>query len=140
MSKIKFELAEKSRANSIWIKLEYMSGDADAYRYEECDLGILYSEWEQHLDKINKEIENYTLITKFTDCNNELCLKDKRWGLKIGQREAYNYIKQNYSEELADLFDNVPGDSTCQGEFKAYLSNITLIGYDEQGNKYESYV
>ena len=139
MRKIKFELKDKSRANTLWLKLEYMSGDADAYEYEEINLGIPYSEWKNNLDKIEKEIKDYELIGKFTDINDGLCISHPRYNRKDDIGDPYEWVKENYSEELANMYDNVPGDSTVDHQWKAHLSDITLIGYDEQGNKYESY-
>lgn len=142
MKKIEFKKIKDSITNTIFIKLEYMSGDADAYEYEEYPLGteITFSNYTEYLDEIEKIVEQYQLISRFTDCNDKLHLGDKRWGLKIGEDKAYDYIKDNYSNELADLYESVPGDSTCDGQRKAHLSSIKLGGYNDKGEYFESYV
>lgn len=138
---ITFKLKEKSRANTLWLSLEYMSGDADAFTYTESNLGIPYSEWQSQSqkEKFNKIIENYQLINHFTDVNHELCLTHPRMGLKrkLEITDTYKYIKENYSLELADMFASVPDDSTCEGYY-SHLTEVKLIGYDKEGNKYET--
>ena len=106
-----------------------MSGDADAFEYVESNLGIPYSDWQGQKEKLNKIIENYQLISHFTDINHNLCLTHEwRNNLKkkLGAADAYEYIKENYSLELADMFANVPNDSTCEG-YRSHLTEVKLI-------------
>jgi len=142
MRKIEFKKKKESILNTMFLKLEYMSGDADAWEYQEHQLdGISFSNYTEHLEEIEKIVSQYELISKFTDCNDKLHLGDKRWGLKIeGFKEEYEYIKENYSEELADIYESVPGDTTCDGQRNANLRSIILCGYDNNGDYYESYV
>lgn len=143
--KIKFEKQKESVLNTLFLKLEYMSGDADAYEYEEVSIpGVNYTNYLDNLDIIKKEVDNYKIISKFTDCNDQLCLSHgTRWGLgqkyNISYDKTYDYIKEKYSEDLADMYDNVPSDSTCQGRIKAFLSNILLYAYNEKGELLISY-
>lgn len=132
--KIKFKKRKESLLDTVFLKLEYMSGDADAYEYEEVSFGehIKFSNYEEHLEEIQKIVEQYKLISKFTDCNDKLSLED--------ERDAYEYIKENYSEELADLYENVPGDSTCDSQRTAHLRRIILCGYNDIGEYFESYL
>jgi len=137
---ITFKLIETpSRANTLWLSLEYMSGDADAFTYTENNLGIPFSDWQSQKEKINKIIENYQLISHFTDVNHKLCLTYPRTGLrrKFEITDTYKYIKENYSLELADMFASVPDDSTCEGYY-SHLTEVKLIGYDKESNKYET--
>ena len=63
----KFIKEEDSRADQLYIRLEYMSGDADAYDYEEYPLGdIKFSNYKEHLDKIDELVKEYKLIQKLT--------------------------------------------------------------------------
>jgi len=130
MNKIDFKKLKDSILDTIFLKLEYMSGDADAFEYEHVSLGkhIKFSNYTEHLKEIEKVVEKYKLISRFTG--------DK----KDNVTNTYEYIKNNYSEELADLYDNVPEDSTSDGQVNARLSEIILCGYNEVGEYFESYV
>lgn len=137
----KFIKEEDSRADQLYIRLEYMSGDADAYDYEEYPLGdIKFSNYKDHLDKIDELVKEYKLIQKLTDINDSLNVSNPRYNKVESIKDEYEYVKEKYSKHIADLYDNVPVDSTQDGQFKAHLSAITLIGYDDKCNKYIAYV
>jgi hypothetical protein len=127
---IKFKKEGESIINKLFIRLEYMSGDADAYEYDELPLNIPFDKYEKHLPEIEKIVSDYKLISRFTDCNDKLYMES----------EGYDYIKEKYSKEIADLYDAVPGDSTCDGQVLAHLSEIQLVGYNDKGVKFVAYL
>ena len=49
-------------------------------------------------------------------------------------------IIEEYGQEIFDLWEQAPNDPAGDYQWKCYLSSIKLVGYDEQGNKYISYV
>lgn len=49
-------------------------------------------------------------------------------------------VKEEYGEEIARLYDNAPNDPQGDYQFKCYISSIKVVGYDDKGNRYESYV
>ena len=126
--KINFKLEEKSRIDKLFLRIEYMSGDASASEYQEIELnGIPYSDWKNHLEKIEETVNKYKLIADLTDIND------------IAYETEYDVVLAKYGEEIAHMFENVPGDVTCEGE-KSCLRSVELIGYDENGNCYKSYL
>jgi hypothetical protein len=127
---IEFKKESESILNKLFIRLEYMSGDADAYEYDERPLNIPFDKYKDHLPEIEKIVSNYKLISRFTDCNDKLYteLKD------------YDFIKKKYSKEIAELYNAVPGDSTCDHQLLAHLSEIQLIGYNDKGVKFVAYL
>jgi hypothetical protein len=130
--KIKFKKEEESLLNTFFLYLTYMSGDADAYEYDKVYIpGVDYTNYLDNLDKIKEVVDQYKLIGRFTDCNDKLCLTDNE--------DAYKYIQDNYSQELADIYDNVPTDTTCC-DYLAHLSNIEIHAYNEKGELLISFI
>lgn len=129
--KINFRKQRNSILNTIFLKLEYMSGDADAFQYEEVSFGehITFLNYKEHLKEIEDMVKQYQLIAKLTDGTISL----------VGVKNTFQYIKENYSEEIAHLYGDVPRDSTCV-EFTACLSEITLGAYNDKGEYFESYI
>lgn len=125
---MKFELIEEARKNQIYIKLTYMSGDADAYEYEEIFTDIPFDNYSERLKEIEDILKPYILLSKITDCNSVEYLEDP------------DDVKEKHGEDIADLFDMVPGDSTCDGQRNTHLCDIKLIGYDHEGNCYQTYI
>lgn len=136
--KINFKKEEESIINTLFLHLTYMSGDADSYEYEKVYIeGVDYTNYLENLDKIEAEVDKYKLIGRLTDCNDSLSIDHPRNG-KIENK--YEFIKTNYGEEIADLFDDSPGDSTVDGQWKAHLDDIEIHAYNELGEKLISYV
>lgn len=128
--KINFKKEKKSVLNTLFIKLEYMSGDADAYEYEEVFIkNVNYTNYKKNLNKIKTEVDKYKLIGRLTDCNDKL----------NEEFDEYELIKKEFGEEIASIWDNVPSDSTCCDR-KSHLNNITLCAYNEKGEYLESYI
>lgn len=135
--KIKFKKAEDSVLNTLFLKLTYMSGDADAYEYAEVEIeDVNYTNYQENLDKIKAEVDKYKLIGRFTDCNDSLYMEDRRKGIS----DRYEFIKKEYGQEIADLYDQSPGDSTSDHQYKAHLHDIELHAYNEKGELLISYV
>lgn len=128
MRKIKFELEEESKANKIYLQIEYMGGDADTQHFEEHQYPFLYSEYADHLKEIEEDYDKYMIIKQLTD------------GSSGAQDHDYDDLVEKYGKEIANLYDNVPNDPQGDYQWKTSLVCVTLIGYDEKGNKYESYL
>ena len=124
MNKYKFELEEKSKNDSLWIHLMYSGGDADSEHPEEYQLDIKFSEYENHLEKIDEEVKKYKILEKLTSDNH-------------GENLEYEDLEEKYGEDIANMYDNVPNDPQGDYQFKTSLDSITLVGYDKEGNKYE---
>ena len=50
--------------------------------------------------------------------------------------EDYDEVLDKYGKDIADMYDNTPNDPQSDYQYKCYIHNMTLIGYDEKGNKY----
>jgi hypothetical protein len=123
MRTIKFTLTEKSRANYFYIFVMFAGGDADTEHPQEYVMSFPFSEYEKHLDEIKNKIEFFESLKAILSSGAE-----------------YDEILEEYGKEMADAFDNVPRDPQSDYQFKCYLDEIKLVGYDMQGNKFESYV
>ena len=124
----KFSEISKAKLDKLYIKINFAGGDADTEHPEEYDLGIKFSEYNDHLEKIQKEIDLYKTLEKILNINSAQHLED------------YREVDSKYGEEMAMLFDNTPNDPQSDYQFKCYISNILLIGYDKNGNKHQAYV
>lgn len=126
--KIKFEKVESSRAGTIWLNIEYMGGDADTEHFNEEKFDFPYSDYKNHLKEIENRVNQYNIIKKLTD------------GSGGTQRHKYEDLKEEYGEDIADMYESVPNDPQADYQFKTSLRYLTLIGYDDNGNKYKSYI
>lgn len=105
--KIKFELEEKTRANKIFLKVEYMSGDGDASEFEEIEIeGVTFDNYKEKKKEIEAFIAPYKILAEVTDVNHK------------NYTEDYDEVGDKFGEEVASLYDNCPGDSTCDGQVK----------------------
>lgn len=128
--KLEFELEEKSRANNLYLQLNFCGGDADTEHPEMELLPFGFDVWENHINEIEIEIKKYKLLSEILDVNSAGYMGE----------DDYDDIKEKHGEVIADLFDNVPNDPQCDYQYKCYLDSPNLIGYDESGNKYESVI
>jgi len=128
MRKINFKLEEKSKANTIHLLLKFAGGDADTEHDQEHHFKFPYSEWEENVDEIKKEFDFYKILQTQLDI------------YKQDTSNGYDAIEKEFGEEMALSFDNCPNDPQCDYQFKCYLDDIVLIGYDEECNRYESYL
>lgn len=132
--KYKFELDESSRANTVWLVLNFAGGDADTEHPEEVILeGITPDNIQFNEDKIDMQINQYKQLTNILDVNHKDHINDR-------SRNGHKVVKEKYGEEMADLYDLVPNDPQSDYQYKCYLSSIELIKYDDKSNKYKAYV
>ena len=118
---IKFELKEESRANKIYLVANFAGGDGDTEHPQEYLMPFTFSEYEQNLEYIENLYKEYKILEKVLESD-------------------YYSIKEKYGEQIAKLYDNAPNDPQTDYSMKCYLDSIELIGYDEKGNKYKSYL
>lgn len=125
----KFTKASESKSNKMYLHIIYEGGDADTRHPVDIELeGIKFSEYENHLDEINKEIEKYKLLRRILDQNS------------VSYCENYRSVKVRFGEEMAKIYDNVPNDPQSDYQYKCYLDRVDLIGYDLDGSLYTSHV
>lgn len=122
---INFRKKEDSRANKIYFYTMFEGGDADTRHPQEFEMkGITFANYQEHIAEIEKEVNLHKQLKDILRNHSD----DKRGG--------YAAAKE-ISDELADMYDNVPNDPQCDYQFKCSLSYTKLIGYDETGTKYE---
>lgn len=123
----KFRKTEEPKKDKLYLLLNFAGGDADTEHPEYHEFrGIKFSEYQNHLDEINKVIGDYKILKKILDNH--------------GENPKYEDVKSEYGDEIAKLYDNTPNDPQADYQFKCYLSSMELIGYDEDGNKHEAYI
>ena len=128
----KFRKVSQAKRDQLFLHLMYAGGDADTEHPVDIPLNIKFSEYKQHLKEINQIIDRYKRLKKV---------------LKSGSDINYNSTKKAYfiddiyiDDDIQDLVDHTPNDPQSDYQFKCYLDSIILIGYDENGDKHESYV
>ncbi len=128
MRNIEFKKEDESRTNKIYLVLEFAGGDADTEHPEEILLPFPYSKWKNNIDEIELQVSLYRQLEEVLDDH------DYR------TKGMYDEVKAEYSEEVADLYDNVPGDPQNDFQYKCYISGMHLIGYTHKGTKYKAYL
>jgi hypothetical protein len=119
-----FSKTESVKKDKLYILIEYAGGDADTEHPQYIDLkGIKFSDYQDHLDEIETEIEKYQTLKKI-----------------LSDKPDYNEVLEEYGEEIAELYESVPNDPQCDYQFKCYIDSIKLVGYDEEGNKHVAYI
>jgi hypothetical protein len=126
-SPFKFKKSGTPKIDKLYLKIMFAGGDADTEHPETIDLKIKFSEYENHLDEINKIIENYIILRGALDINSVAYCK-----------KGYKEVKIRFGEEIADLFDNTPNDPQNDYQNKCYLDSMELIGYDQSGHKHKA--
>lgn len=122
----KFREVSKPRIDKLYLLVNFAGGDADTEHPQEIEFkSIKFSDYQNHLDEINREIEVYKTLKKI---------------LSSERRPDYNKIKLEYGEDVGSALDNTPNDPQCDYQFKCYIDSIQLIGYDQQGSKHEAWV
>ena len=119
-----FREVRKAKLDKLYLRVNYVGGDADTNHPDEYDLGIKYSEYKDHLEEIQKEIKQYKTLQEI--------LED--------HKITYKEIKEKYGEDMAFLYDNTPNDPQTDFDTKCYINDIELVAFDENGTKFESYV
>jgi len=128
MDKIKFKKSKESKSGKLYLHLLFEGGDADTKHPETIEFPFRFSEYEHHLDEIEAMYNDYKILQDI--------LEDHDYKT----RDKSDEVLREYGEVIARLYDQVPGDPQNDYQFKCYLGNISLIGYDEQGNQYKSYL
>lgn len=137
----KFKKTETAKRDQLYIYLMYEGGDADTRHPEEYPLNIKFSEYKEHLPEIYEIIDKYQRLKVVLDCGSyggriDWDNKTKKFFIKDRMRKSDIPI----DDDLQDMIDNVPNDPQNDFQDKCYLATIKLIGYDENGDKHESYV
>lgn len=127
--RFKLEKKSGSKKDCIYLFLMYMGGDADTKHPEEFKLDFKLSEIDTHIDELNKEIDLYKRLKEALD----------RHDIRTSSK-AYDIALKDYGKEVADMLDNVPNDPQADYQFSCYLDYIKIVAYDEEGDRYESYV
>jgi hypothetical protein len=124
----KFHLKERSRGEKVFLVLKFMGGDADTFETEEIEIDTNdFTPSEFYVDEeFQALIDKYKIIKGLQ--NDE------------SSHKMYDILESKYGEEIANLYDNIPGDPQTYGEFKCSLQWITIRGYDYMGNMYEAEV
>lgn len=131
----KFKQTKPSQADKLYLELMFEGGDGDTEHPDVHEFeGIKFSEYKQHLDEIQKVIDQYQILGRLLDCNGP------EYYYKQGRHKGYETILQKYGEDMAALFDNAPNDPQTDYDMKCYLGSMKLVGYDAQGNRHEAYV
>ncbi len=120
--KFNFQEVEKPRLDKLYLLVKYEGGDGDTKHPEEYYLDIKYSELENRMDEITKEIESFKTL--------KIILND--------YRITYKKVKEEYGDEMTNLYDNVPNDPQTDFDTKCYIDDLKLIAYDKAGIKYIS--
>jgi len=130
MLKIKWQKEEDSRAGQVYILLNFEGGDADTrHPQEELIEGVTWDNYKENIELIEAEVNKYKLLQEI--------LED----ISRGRNEkGYEEILKEYGEEVASMYENVPGDPQADFQFKCYLDSIELVAYDNTGVKYTAYV
>lgn len=130
--KLDFKKVESSRANKVFLLARYMSGDADAFSYEEDYIeelsgdNLIISAKDQ-LDIIQDKITPYKILKNILDINHPDYMEDD------------SEIESKYGNEVFSLYENVPYDVTCS-EYKQALCDLFVVAYSSNGTKYKSYI
>ena len=123
-TKIKFQKKEESRAGKTFILINYSGGDADTDHPEEYLLDIPFEANMTQNDKIDEIVSEYKTLKEILD---DTDIK-------------YSEVEKEYGTKMARLYDNAPNDPQCDYQYKCTLDSIQLIGYDDKGTKYMSYL
>lgn len=141
--KFKFDRVGGVKRDELWLHIMYEGGDADTKHPEKFKLPWKFSEWEQHEDDIRAVIDQYERLKKVLDCGSY----GGRVRGKKGADGKYRHVITKYGrpdveidDDLQDLIDSVPNDPQNDYQDKCYLDSMRLVGYDQDGNKHESYV
>ena len=73
-------------------------------------------------------IDDYIILKRVLDCNSG------------SHCEKYEDVERKFGKDIARMFDNAPNDPQSDYQYKCYLSSMSLVGYDEEGNKHLAYI
>ena len=129
-----FREIEKSKKDKMYLVIEYVGGDADIYINRSIEMpSVKFSTYKDQLEDINEYILIYKTLMKIINKDN------MKSNIMKSIRHQYNGVLSKFGEDLMEAYENVPSDpSGGDGDYNCSISNIRLIGYDEEGNKHES--
>lgn len=135
--KLNFRLSNKAQRDEVYLYLLYEGGDADTTHPETINLGIKYSEIDEHIDEITEIVDKYKRLQKVLNYTGDL-----HYDRKINRYVIRSYRKDDVKidDDIEELIEGVPNDPQADYQFKCYLGDIWLIGYDENGDKHTSYI
>jgi len=123
----KFKKTKDSQSDKLYLFVNYEGGDGDTKHPEYYEFkNIKFSEYQNHLEEIQSKIKDFKTLKKILDSSS-------------GDVE-YDYVKTEYGDKIARLFDDAPNDPQCDYQWKCYVDRIQLVGFDSEGNKFEAYV
>ena len=126
MGRYDFKLKTKSKINTFRIWVEYMGGDADTYHNEYYELPDVDAEtMNVFRPQINELVRTLKKLGNILDVNNSEYL------------ECYDDVLEKHGREVADMYDDVPGDPQCDYQYKTSMSEIRLQYFDDNGNLWE---
>lgn len=135
--KFDFKLKEKARTNLFYIEVLYEGGDADTEHYR--TYGVKDSKGEQPIDyytytdpanivEIQNKLKDLELLRTILEINSKYFLSD------------YNEVEKIHGKKIATYFESVPDDPQNDYQDKCYLDSISIIVYDDKGDRYEHYI
>lgn len=124
-----FKRVGGAKLDAVYLHLLYEGGDADTRHPVKIKLPFKFSEYKEHVGEIREIIRKYKILGHTLDVNHrDYCDND------------YKRVEKKFGLEIARLYDDVPNDPQSDFQYKCYLDSMKLISYDQEGNKYESYV
>ena len=84
MRDIKFDLKEKSKANKIYLVVEFEGGDADTEHHQHYLLPFPFNEWEHNVELIKKEYDEFMILKSLLD----------------NRRITYEEIEENWERKI----------------------------------------
>lgn len=129
--KLNFELTEKSKSNKMFVNVRFMGGDADCEYIHEYILPCNLNNWENHKKEIEENITFFKNVQKCLD----------KYGRDGYAPSVNDEMKEEFGEDVANFIDeNVPSDPTVDFQFYCVINYISIVAYDNEGNKYKSYL
>jgi len=131
-----------AKLDCMYLHLIYEGGDADTRHPEKIKLPWKYSEYKDHIEELNELIDKYKRLEKVLHCGSyggRIC-SERINGQHKYVIKAYRSPDVEIEDDLQDLIDDVPNDPQTDYDTKCYLGHMTLIAYDQEGNKLESYI
>lgn len=118
---MKIKKIENTKANQVFIRLNFMGGDADAFITEEYSLECTFQEIESKISYLKERCSFYKELQK----------------IDFYYDEDHEDWVEKYGQEIADELDTFPSDPTCDNQLPCILDDFSIIAYDEFCNLYE---
>ncbi len=121
---INFRFKEKARKNKVFIEVMYCGGDADTDHPHIYQINIPFNKDMSRNEVIESEISELKILKSVLDDDDM----------------DYESVLETYGSNIASMYDNAPNDPQSDYSRKCYISDVKLIGYDSDGDRYESYL